>query len=450
MIIIDFTRKIIRLIISIFFKIVKSSIFFVARLKVFLYWKVVGFRNQAINQMHFNRSFNLIRSISLNLNFYIAPLVGAIAARVLGRKIITVFFLTPAHWAWVKTILIKMNGTNDYLIQIFYIGEPPLVEADVKCENIKYYSMNGLRPTLMCYPLVPALISDLYLTPSSASARMCYLKCPKIVFMHSLVDIQGVYEVDSFDEYDYVYCAGYHHTEEFIEYFSNRKLTGKCLIPGGYPRLDEQISHNSLNGIQPSIVGRILVIAPSLLSLATEKDSLLHELPKIIESLTKAGWHIIFRPHPINMVKGNPYEHVLRELINSFRNNELFELDISKDYSVTYERACLILSDLSGTAYTFAFGFLKPAVFYEVEQSNSIYAHGLLSGFRTKLGDVAVGADNVLRVVENCYLSRHEITPKIFKTRRDIIYNLGFSANYFLNNIHFIFDEKHHSEWVYL
>jgi hypothetical protein len=183
-----------------------------------------------------------------------------------------------------------------------------------------------------------------------------------------------LYEDNTFDGYDYIYCTGRHHIEEFKELFRNKGLSGKCLIPGGYPKLDELLERSKKLG---SPIRNQVIFAPTLLSDTTQSVSLMLQAHSLVAWFVSNGWHVLFRPHPINLEVGNKYWPIFKELINSFNDCDTFVVDRSKDYSESYSQSSLMVSDISGTAYTYALGFGRPVVFVE-KVIDSAFAQGLI------------------------------------------------------------------------
>ena len=75
--------------------------------------------------------------------------------------------------------------------------------------------------------------------------------------------------------------------------------------------------------------------------------------------LKKTNLNVVFRPHPSNIGSKK-----LINLLGHFKENERVILDDSHNYQETYNSANLMITDISGTAYTYAFLTKKPVIFY--------------------------------------------------------------------------------------
>jgi hypothetical protein len=112
--------------------------------------------------------------------------------------------------------------------------------------------------------------------------------------------LDGIFDDNTFDGYDYILCAGPHHLNFFKEWASRRPaLSGKWL-PAGYPKLDLMLASHSANGrrMNPSATS-IVVYAPTHIYDPTATlASLRYYGEAIVCGLLAAGHRVIFRPHP--------------------------------------------------------------------------------------------------------------------------------------------------------
>ena len=70
------------------------------------------------------------------------------------------------------------------------------------------------------------------------------------------------------------------------------------------------------------------------------------------------------RPHPRDINK-NFYQNLKKKKI---RITNFFLFDDSNNYLETYNNSFLMITDLSGTAYTYAFLTKKPVIFFFQEE----------------------------------------------------------------------------------
>ena len=67
----------------------------------------------------------------------------------------------------------------------------------------------------------------------------------------------------------------------------------------------------------------------------------------------------MYRPHPLNAK-----EIEVLNIEKKFKNNPYFKLDISNDYFKVYKESNFLITDLSGTAYTYALLTNNPVIFF--------------------------------------------------------------------------------------
>jgi len=405
----------------------------IAALRDKYYWKAIAIKKAICRNDEFI-------AISNNFPIYFLVFINCLVSKLLGKKVVVVFLLMEIHYGWVKEVLSNLKAQQKLAIQIFSPDDLSRLDLKECC-----FSTKDVMPTRGVQK-IPSLWADLYLTPASTTAHNAPLTGSKIMFMHSLVSIYGVYEDNTFDGYDYIYCTGKHHIEELHELYRNKGLTGKCLIPGGYPKLDELLERTQQ--LDAPNENRV-IFAPTLLSEATENDSLMTHAYQLLAWFVSNGWAVLFRPHPINMEAGNKYLHIFEALIDTFHDCDAFEVDRSKDYFESYFRSSIMVSDVSGTAYTYALGFGRPVVFFEKARDSS-FAQGLLYKNRHRIGRTITSDSDLPDTISSLMANYTDVTHDIKTLRSEYIFNIGSSAKYFADNIQFIINGEKHPDWVYV
>lgn len=398
-----------------------------------------GLKNKIFWKLYYNRWMIILEGCFKNKKIYFTVFTKTLLNKLVGRKVVIVFLLSRSHYTWVKGIVsnIKSSANTKFL----FFSPSCFHEQLSDCK----YSTKDITPT-RCLQVLPTIWADMYMTPSSATTDNIQISAPKVVFLHSLVSIHGVYEDNSFDGYDYVYCAGKHHVEEFTQLFESKGLTGKCLIPGGYPKLDEQIEKANLESRTEE---RCVIIAPTLLSKATENSSLLYQADSLIQWFLNNQFSVIFRPHPLNLERSNEYSERFESLIGQFIDHDSFELDKSPDYSYSYARAKFMVSDISGTAYTFAFGYLKPILYVRSSNENN-FTQGLLYKERMNLGQEIFNSREIPKAVTELLDNYAGYQKSVVDVRDNYIYNIGSSSEYLSENFEYLLTGKKHADWIYI
>ena len=145
--------------------------------------------------------------------------------------------------------------------------------------------------------------------------------------------------------------------------------------------------------------------------------SLINKIEKIFyEILKKTNYNIIFRPHPSNFNSKN----IIR-LKKKFIYQERIEFDNSKNYLNTYINSDLMISDLSGTAYTYSFLTNQPTIFFSnYEKYLKKLNYNTLNFFndRNKIGYIVKNEKDLIRTLLNKkkFKNKHQIIKKILSS----------------------------------
>ena len=224
---------------------------------------------------------------------------------------------------------------------------------------------------------------------------------------------------------DFIFTSSDLSSKYFISIFKKFKISRKPkLINTGYLKLDhvEKIINENKNLPKKSIL-----IAPGY-SLSFKKYNMTPNLDKIIDLLLKkTNEKIIYRPHPLDSTnKGNK---ILIEKIHSkFQHNLKFSIDLSVSYLDSYKNAKILITDLSSTAYTFAFSTLRPVIFFSRNEtllkkdklSDTNFFHD-----RHKIGTIVKQYKNILDKFSSMSSKNNKYTRQIKLLRKKRIKYFG-------------------------
>ena len=155
---------------------------------------------------------------------------------------------------------------------------------------------------------------------------------------------------------------------------------------------------------------------------------------KIIKTITKLKkFNLIYRPHPSDFLNKR-----VKYIENYFKNNNFFKLDRSENYFYNYKSSKLLITDLSGTSYTYAFLTNNPVIFFSKNEKyikNTYYKDLNFFKNRNKIGLIVKKEKYLLNAI-----SKVEVKKKIFQKNigylKQNIKNLGRSKNKILNLIY--------------
>ena len=161
---------------------------------------------------------------------------------------------------------------------------------------------------------------------------------------------------------DYIFVSSEIALNYFKKGFSKNianKLKLKAQVMNtGYLKLDHV--HKKLKKIKDK--KEHILIAPTSSKLYPNAN-LSKKLDKMIGFLLKKKMKIIFRPHPLDLTPKGEVK-LISSIIRKYRTYNNFEFDISTSYIKSYAKSKLLITDFSGTAYTYAFSNEKPVIFY--------------------------------------------------------------------------------------
>ena len=169
--------------------------------------------------------------------------------------------------------------------------------------------------------------------------------------VHAVGDIH-TYKFYSFDYYDAVFCSGPAQAESLRSLEAIRKTPRKELPLLGCPYFDTMVARKT-----PDLVPEpnTILIAPTW-----GKNGLLTRTGSMIPKLlAQAGYHVILRPHPQSFISDKELMEKLGLELADFKN---IEWDRNPDGFKSLSRARLMISDVSGVIFDFAFIFLRPVI----------------------------------------------------------------------------------------
>jgi len=219
-----------------------------------------------------------------------------------------------------------------------------------------------------------------------------------------------------------------------------------CCIPGGYPKLD-----SNLRKIQ-AIAGPLdsIVYAPTVIGGNFAKYVSLPEYgQRIIDTLLTGfpSYRIIFRPHPHTLST-----QYVKDIVARFSTCDKFSLDDNgSSYLDSYGRSALMVTDMSGTAYTFAFTTGRPVVFFSHREHDVAKAFKVsYYADREKVGCVATNLRELQENVALCLAEPDRMTEQVRRFRAWQMFNVGRSEQYFVDNFHHIAEDSRNPDWEYV
>jgi hypothetical protein len=217
-------------------------------------------------------------------------------------------------------------------------------------------------------------------------------------------------------------------------------------IPGGYIKLDRNL--HFFQAHKAKIPVNSIIYAPTVCGDEFENYV---SLPKYGEQIVGAlldnfpDYRIIFRPHPHTL--DTDY---VANIEKRFRDNERFSLDSNASfYMGNYCRSAVMVTDMSGTAFTYAFTTLRPVVFFSHNEKTVEDAFNKVKYFedREKIGYIATNIDELVKKTALALEERDGFKERIQEFRDSEIYNVGQAEDYFTKSLKHIVEGTVHRDW---
>lgn len=253
---------------------------------------------------------------------------------------------------------------------------------------------------------------------------------------HSLVSTHMIYRDKAFDHYDSILCAGPHHVVELEKAENLYSLKKKNLVEFGYPILDrllDKVDENKKE-MQTSVTNKNklkILIAPSWGPEGIIESGI---CLKIIKDLLKLEHAVIVRPHPQTLIFNS---EMVSEIRNTFLHSDKVSVEVDVQGHESLLQSDLMISDWSGVALEYAFGFKKPVIFCDIPKkiNNPKYLElGIIpleEQIRSKVGTIWDTNSSIGEAIENCKSCFNYDQLELLSKK--YIYNIKRSDQAFIN-----------------
>jgi hypothetical protein len=226
----------------------------------------------------------------------------------------------------------------------------------------------------------------------------------------------------------------------------NNKRIG--IIPCGYPRLDRNIDYFR----QHNKVEKTIIFATTAVEGKDMVDLIVfpNHADKIIDAIMEnfPEYNLIFRPHPLTT-----HKEVVQKIATKYYGNPRFTYDNNaSSYIENYSKSALMITDMSGTAYTYALTTLRPVVFFLHDPIKTYQRFGEYQYFKDiqAVGAIASDIPQLINRITSLLANAESYREKIRHYRNTTIYNLGYSEDAFVESIDYIIKDKLNTLWEYV
>lgn len=246
-------------------------------------------------------------------------------------------------------------------------------------------------------------------------------------YVHLVHSPTGVsfYRKHSFDHFDTVMCSGRHQIDEIRALESKRLSKKKNLIETGLPYLDLLKKMAAASAPINSTGKTTVLLAPTW----GPNGALGRYGMKLIAMIVDAGFKLIIRPHPQQIRTEIPLLEELKKA-TGFMEGIIWDENPSGHESMA--SSDIMISDLSGVIFDYAFVYEKPVITLDYELDTTGFEQEDMDGpvwereMSKFLGGVISGKklDNLPEMI-NQILSRNNLKDVMKKLRDESLFNYG-------------------------
>jgi hypothetical protein len=259
--------------------------------------------------------------------------------------------------------------------------------------------------------------------------------------VHAPTDV-GTYKEFSFDHYDSVLISGDHQRRSLRHLEGLRGTKAKRLREVGCLYYDEmQRRLSEIQAIRPSDKTVTVLVAPTW-----GPNGLIQKFGRrLLTPLLDKRWKVILRPHPQSYISERAVLDRLRDDLRSYKN---LAWDDNSDAIEAMAQADIMVSDLSGIAFDFAFLFEKPVITldYAIKKAGQeavnlpweLWELTVLDTFGVRLPESKL--ENLPLILEQ-EMGKHERQQAIRQLRDTSVANFGRAAQDAVSELLSIEDE---------
>lgn len=177
--------------------------------------------------------------------------------------------------------------------------------------------------------------------------------------LHSPTDIHS-YRKFAFDYFDSVMCSGPYQIRSIRDMEKIRNSKPKLLLETGLTYFDVMSESVKSSEVSDGKDKPIVLIAPTWQPYCILNRFGLELIELLLDS---EQFHVLLRPHPQSYIS---YPEVVKEVETRFIGRADFELDKNASGIESLKKSDVMISDVSGVVFDYAFIYEKPVIFFDV------------------------------------------------------------------------------------
>jgi YidC/Oxa1 family membrane protein insertase len=348
-------------------------------------------------------------------------------------RVITFYAEDGSSWPHLEpivTALVEQHGES--ICYLTSSDDDPILTADRA--GVRPFSVGeGMGRSFLFQTMetgvLVATVPQLGIAVLPRSRHAEHLGTQYLYVFHSMASTHMIYEPDGFDHYDTIFTVGPYMEPELRRREALAGLPVRELIPHGYGRLDT-IRRQVADVARPAGVG-----PPTVLVAPSWGPTCIFETigVPIVQALLDGGCRVIARPHPMT-AKRTP--RAIDELTSVFGSHPDVVIDRDVAATTSLAESHLMVSDWSGAALEYAFGFERPVLFVDVERKvnnpeyESFGIEPFEVGIRELIGGVVAPDDlTALAPAVHALVADAPAWPaRLAAIREESIFNVGRSG----------------------
>jgi len=283
---------------------------------------------------------------------------------------------------------------------------------------------HGINP--MCF--MSMLRANLVIMTTPGLQTLTIKRSPAVKhYVHVIHSPTGVsfYRKFSFDHFDTVMCSGEHQIDEIRKLERIRNSKPKNLLKTGLPYMDMLSAQLKGSRGDSQGEGTSILLAPTW----GPNGALSRYRMRLIEVLASTGLDTIIRPHPQQL---KSEVSLLTELKSASAGIDSISWDFEPSGHGSMLFSDIMISDLSGVIFDYAFVYEKPVITLDYELDTKGFEHEDLEGavwereMAQSLGAVVSGDNlDILPKIIADTLSRKHLRDEMGELRAASIFNFG-------------------------
>lgn len=303
-----------------------------------------------------------------------------------------------------------INYHNSFLIDFNLVSFIPFKNFFMK--NINFFFSSYLSYVYPPNSKNIYISHDIYDAPmiEPKLEKKLFVRINKLDFIFASSNFSKKYFENKFEKYNLkknpkVFNTGYLKLDHLIKIFKKKK----------------KINNKKIK----------VVLAPGFSS-HLKKYSMTKKLCKITNTIIKnKKFSLIFRPHPLDLTKKGDFK-MIKNIFDKYKKNLNFNVDDKSSYINSYHSSDILITDTSGTAYTFAFSTNKPVIFFSFKEKELLkedFAKTYFFMDRKKVGSICNDTNSLNKQINIIYKKKNFLGKKILRLKKLRIEHLNKSRD---------------------